>query len=108
MSSESLIQVYVCAALAKCFLNHDVLWHIELEKKRIAGELDDVDDEDIAGEEAVDCSTARRFKMRDDTMHRVYLPFTCALMLCDLVRPERVAYVAANYLASIVPLYATG
>ncbi|KAF8510709.1 hypothetical protein JB92DRAFT_2938582 [Gautieria morchelliformis] len=108
MSSNSLIQVYLCAALAKCFLNYDVLWHIDLEKRWIAGELNDVDEEDIAAHEgAFGSSTTRRFKMRDDTMHRVYLPFTCALMLCDLVQPERVAYIAANYLASIVPLYAT-
>jgi hypothetical protein len=46
--------------------------------------------------------------MRDDKMHRVYLPLTCAMKLCDSIRPERLAYIVADYLADLVPLYSTG
>ena len=113
MSNNSLMQVYTCAAIAKCYLNLDVLWNIDLEQRRIAGELDDVDEEDmIEHDNALGFSmtgyTTRRFKMRDDIMHRVYLPLTCAVRLCDCIRPERAAYVVADYLAAITPLFATG
>ncbi|KAF8581472.1 hypothetical protein K439DRAFT_219100 [Ramaria rubella] len=112
MSSTSLIQVYMCAALAKSFLNLDVLWHIHLEQKWKAGELDDAEDE-IMDEptNAPQINQARfhsrRFKMRDDQMHRLFLPLTCALKLCDRIRPQRVAHVVADYLATQVPIYAT-
>lgn len=112
MSSNSLIQVYVCAAIAKCYLNHDVLWNIYLEQSRQAGEFNDAEEEETTLDNAPGFDTTgyttRRFKMRDDHMHRVYLPLTCALRLCDRVLPERVAYVVADYLAGVVPLFATG
>ena len=111
MSSTSLIQVYMCAALARSFFNLDVLWHMELESK--IGELPDdelaalADDDDWGGV-GDSAPPTRRFRMRDDIMHRVYLPLTCAMKLCDSIRPERVAYIVADYLADLVPLYATG
>ena len=111
--SSSLLQVYICVATAKSYLNLDVLWHLELERKRHAGELDDADDEDTdeLSQEEHDGDAVppvRRFKMRDDNMHRVYLPLTCAVELCDEVRPARLAYIVAGYLADIIPLYVSG
>jgi len=100
MSSKSLIQVYMCTALARSFLNLDVLWNIELQAQY-------GNEEPEEHEMDVDEPSRRRFKMRDDTMHRVYLPLTCAMKLCDFIRPDRLAYVAADYLAGIVPIYST-
>ena len=113
MGSHSLIQVYICTALAKCFLNFDVLWTLDMEKRWIAGDFDDIDEVDLPEfDDALGFNetrfVARRFRMRDDLMHRCYLPFICALRLCDRIRPERVAYVMGEYLAREVPVYATG
>lgn len=116
MSSKSLIQAYLCTALAKCFFNFDVLWTIDLEKRWRDGLLDDdpddLDEDKIPPDNALGLKAIgyvpRRFKMRDDTMHQSYLPLTCALKLCDDVRPERVAYVLASYLSDQVPLYTAG
>jgi len=107
MSSTSLIQVYICSALALSFLNLDVMWVMELEGRRsnLPEEYDVDMDEDLGANHAH--TPLRRFKMRDDVMHRVYLPLTCAMKLCDSVRPERLAYIVADYLAGIVPLCST-
>jgi len=108
MSSQSLIRVYVCAALAQSFLNVDVLWYLELESR--FSELTDSELDDMASEDDLHgphSGGSRRFRMRDDKMHRVYLPLTCAIKLCDTIRPQRLAYVVAGYLADIVPVYST-
>lgn len=104
MSSDSLIQVYICAAIAKCYLNRDVLFNTDMEQSRRAG-LNEVDKDIIVDDNPL---ATRRYKMRDHEMHRVYLPFACALKLCDRVRPERMAYIVADYLAAVTPLFVTG
>lgn len=110
--SNSLIQVYICAAVAKSYLNLDVLWPLELERRRIAGEFDDEDIVDESSEAEHDgtprlvCS--RWFKMRDDNMHRLFLPLTCAIQLCDEIQPARLVYIVADYLAEIIPYYTAG
>jgi hypothetical protein len=103
--NNSLIQVYICAALTKSYLNLDVLWHLELERQRIRGELDDADFENDGTPAYL---PPRRFKMRDDNMHRLFRPLTCAIQLCDQIRPKRLAYIVADYLADILPFYSTG
>lgn len=84
-----------------------------MEERELAGEFDDVDEEELPERDKTPTSNVtgfvpRRFRMRDDTMHRCYLPLACALRLCDRVHPERVAYIMADYLAGELPLYATG
>ena len=109
--NNSLVQVYICVATAKCYLNLDVLWPLELERKRLAGELDDADevmDDYERQTEHLAPHFIRTFRMPDDTMHRLFLPLTCAIELCDEVRPARLAYLIADYLADIIPFYATG
>ena len=119
--SSSLIQVYICAATAKSYFNLDVEWHLQLEQRRIDGEFDedlamDIDEDGDEGAEwdtgthghGHDAALTRRFRMRDDNMHRVFLPLTCAIELCDQILPERLAYIVAGYIADIIPRYATG
>ena len=106
--NKSLIQIYYCAAHAKSYLNLDVLWNLELEQKWTAGELDDAVDSQEEGDGYIyPISPLRRFKMRDDNMHRLFLPLNCAIELCDEIPPE-LAYIVADYLAEMIPTYSTG
>jgi hypothetical protein len=109
MSSTSLIQVYMCIALARSFLNLDIMWNIVLEGRaeEFADEEEEMDTDDTLGGRHAG-ESLRRFRMRDDRMHRVYLPLTCAVKLCDAIQPGRLVYIAAEYLAEIIPLYSTG
>lgn len=110
MSSKTLIRVYACAALAQSFLKLDVLSHVMLDDGALAvpdNEHDYTNTQSTWG--VVDAITGSwKSRMRDDEMHRVYLPLTCAMKLCDYIRPQRLAYCAADYLAGIVPVYSTG
>ncbi|KAF8464817.1 hypothetical protein JB92DRAFT_3063856 [Gautieria morchelliformis] len=110
--SDSLIQVYLCAAFAKSYLNLNVLWPLELERQHAAGELDDAEAEVMdAHFRDVDMDSGnprlRRFRMGDECMHKVYLPLTCAIQMCDRIQPARLAYLAADYLAEIIPFFST-
>jgi hypothetical protein len=91
MSSNSLIQVYICTAIAQSFFQADVLLPLQL-----------AHDDDA---ELQNRRRTRRFMMDDDQMHRLYRPFTCAMELCDKIKPSSLAYTVANYLAKRVPLY---
>lgn len=50
----------------------------------------------------------RPFKMADDRVHRVFLPFTCAMKLCDLIQPDGLVDHIADYLAHKAVTYGTG
>ncbi|KAF8464818.1 hypothetical protein JB92DRAFT_3063860, partial [Gautieria morchelliformis] len=107
--SDSLLQVYLRAGSAKSYLNLNVLWPLELERQHAAGELDDAE-ADVMGAhfQVVDMGPRwRRFTMGDEYTHKVYLPLTCAIELCDRIRPARLAYIAADYLAEIIPIFST-
>ena len=110
MSSKSLIRVYACAALAQSFLNLDVLSHMMLSEGTPVLPNNEDHDMDTENTWGVTDPTGglRKSRMRDDKMHRVYLPLTCAMKLCDYIRPKRLAYIAADYLAGKVPAYSTG
>jgi hypothetical protein len=83
-----------------------------MQKEWVAGNYWDVDEDEFPPGYAPGLNSAglvpRRFRLRDDLMHRPYLPLTCALKLCDRVRPDRVVYIIAKYLADWVPLCVTG
>ena len=108
MAGNSLIRIYMCIALARSFLNYDVLRYIvpaernwefaALEQGFIMG-VDETCDNSRAG---------MRPRMPDQTMHRLFLPLTCAMKLCDSILPQRLTFVVAEYLADIVPLLSTG
>jgi hypothetical protein len=108
MSSTSLIRVYVCTALARSFLNLDVLWYIMLERRAAGLNDNERDNNNTHGGWGLSPAGESSRRMRDDKLHRLYLPLTCAMKLCDSIRPERLAYIAADYLADILPLYSTG
>ena len=104
MSNKSLIGVYISTALARSFLNVDVL--LPLMRQAAVTELGGVDHvEDPNGTHPA--SGNRLFKMRDEKMHRVYMPLTCATKLCDFIVPARLACKVAGYLADIIPTYST-
>ncbi|KAF8510712.1 hypothetical protein JB92DRAFT_2938599, partial [Gautieria morchelliformis] len=107
MGGSSLIRIYMCIALARSFLNYDVLRYIgPAERDWQFATLEhgflgvDVPCRDIG-------ESVGRSRMPDQTMHRLFLPLTCAMKLCDSILPERLALIVAEYLADIVPFIAT-
>ena len=101
MGGNSLIHVYMCIALAKSFLNYDVLRYIvPVDQSWDSAALD----QDFMG---VNARNIRVSRMPDETMHRLFLPLTCAMTLCDSIRPQRLAFQVAEYMADIVPLLST-
>ncbi|KAF8510714.1 hypothetical protein JB92DRAFT_2938645 [Gautieria morchelliformis] len=106
MSNMGLIRVYVCIALARLFLNVDVLLPLA---RQAASELGGIrhDGADVHTGENDLASGTRKFRMRDEKMHRLYMPLTCATKLCDSIIPTRLACTAAKYLADIIPMYST-
>ncbi|KAF8519609.1 hypothetical protein BU17DRAFT_65835 [Hysterangium stoloniferum] len=107
MSSHSLIQVYICAAIAESFFKADVLAPMWKNCFPQLADLDEDQDEEYNVHTPVlnNGRQMRRFKMKDDRFHRLYRPFTCAMRLCDTIKPASLAYIAANYLANQVPIY---
>ncbi|KAF8581473.1 hypothetical protein K439DRAFT_1662269 [Ramaria rubella] len=101
MSSNSLIRIYICIALSRSFLNADVLKYM-IHSVQFGGQGTG----SIYGNDGRATPLLTRVKMPDEKMHRLYLPLTCALELCDTVRPERLTHIVAEYLANIVPLFA--
>lgn len=102
---NSLIRIYMCIALSRSFLNYDVLRYTVPTERGLAtsgqGHVD-------VTETGSDIQRTDPSRMPDETMHRLFLPLTCAMKLCDSIRPERLGYVVAEYLADIMPLLSTG
>ena len=98
MEGHSLIQVYICCALALSFFNVDVMWYIEREEEHNR----------IVNGGGSTGPYRRRYRMPDKDMHSVYMPLTCAMKLCDTIRPERLVASIAPYLAEMVPSCSTG
>ncbi|KAF8576237.1 hypothetical protein K439DRAFT_677788 [Ramaria rubella] len=112
MSRPSLIRIYICIALARSFLHADVLWHIMPEDtlvwSRSAGSIETATSNFLANfSDNLSAQHSRPSKMQDDKMHRVYMPLTCAMQLCDSIKPERLAHRVAEYIADNTPMYST-
>lgn len=70
--------------------------------------IDADDDSDDTGTQTPADFRFRPYKMEDDRMHRVFLPFTCAMMLCDSIKHDALANNMADYLAKKSVTYGTG
>lgn len=107
MSSQSLIQIYICAGIAKYFYTVDVLPSLCLDRLWTQNWINaDEDHDDIQTVIPTDFRF-RPYKMEDDRMHRVFLPFTCAMMLCDSINHDALASTMADYLAKKSVTYGT-
>lgn len=109
MANENLIQIYVCLAYARRFLNQDVLSPLFYRGRStllpdglkpvellLGSKTSDDDETDFQSYQV----------MQDDRMHRLFMPLTCAIKLCDTV-PPRLAQHVARYIANIGPYCAT-
>ncbi|GJJ14545.1 hypothetical protein Clacol_008810 [Clathrus columnatus] len=96
MSSQSVIQIYICAGYAKYFYTVDILNWICLDRLWITG-----------GDPVPQGFQFRHFKMAENRMHRLFLPFNCAMKLCDLVQDDILAGPIADYLAKKAVTYGT-
>lgn len=122
MSSESLIQIYICIAISRRYLNADIFrplscsrttTHSAIELLRLCKTQTqtppDLDGTRVHWTQlptlATNCSP--HCKIQDTRMHRLYMPLTCAITLCDTICPEPLVYRVAEYIADITPWYST-
>lgn len=106
MEGGNLIRIYMCIALARSFLNYDVLNYIVPADRN--WEFASLEQGFISADACNDYRPGVRPRMPDQTMHRLFLPITCAMKLCDLILPQRLAFIVAEYLADIVPVLSSG
>ncbi|GJJ14544.1 hypothetical protein Clacol_008809 [Clathrus columnatus] len=105
-----LIQIYICAGYAKYFYTVDVLNWLCLDRLWITGWTEDTDQGQLGGDPSIGIPKNFRFRpyiMGDDRVHRVFLPFTCAMKLCDSIQDEILAGPIADYLAKKAVTYGT-
>lgn len=105
LEQTSLVRVYTCIALGKLFLNVDVLCPLGIlintsstptvPRRRLWDE--DYDDR----EETPRIQT----EFDEANLHRFFMPFECAQILCDRMVPDRLAMIAARYMAETLPFY---
>lgn len=111
LQQTSLIGVYTCMALGKIFLNVDVLRPLGVLKlyrtssARAPAVRRNLWDEDYDDrEESLWIPTS----FDEANLHRYFMPFQCAQILCDRIVPDRLATVAARHMAETLPVYHSG
>jgi len=109
MQSTALIRVYICTALAKLFFDVDILLPLVLEKDTKATLAKDREEDSVhwTSTRGIQHYYPRRHRLVDQHLHRVYLPLTCAVTLCNSIKPQRLAFKVASYIADIIPQYST-
>ncbi|KAF8522924.1 hypothetical protein BU17DRAFT_64123 [Hysterangium stoloniferum] len=109
MQSTALIRVYICTALAKLFFDTDILSPLVLEKNAKTTLATGREEDSVfwTSKQGIQRYYPRRFRLVDQNLHRVYLPLTCAVTLCNSIKPRRMAFKIASYVADIIPQYAT-
>lgn len=102
----SLVQVYICFAIGKTFLNLDILRPLGILRGTIkkAGRTPwDEDYEEDEGEGLLSRTCAI-----DSNFYRCFMPFSCAQELCDWIMPDRLAYRVASFMGDLLPYYHSG
>ncbi|GJJ14485.1 hypothetical protein Clacol_008749 [Clathrus columnatus] len=88
-----MTQIYICAGYAKYFYSVDVLNWICLDRLWITGSDPGFQ--------------FRQFKVVEDRINQLFLPFTCTMKLCDLVQDDILVDPIADYLAKKAITYGT-
>ncbi|GJJ14470.1 hypothetical protein Clacol_008734 [Clathrus columnatus] len=116
MANETIIQIYICIAISRRFLNVDVLKPLSSrgttnllprELRQSADGRSEVLPNQANNSESEGGPGPPPCKMRDDQMHRLFLPLSCASKLCDTIPSVNLVYRVAKYIADVTPWYAT-
>jgi len=102
-STNSLLQIYHCMALVRLSLNSGLL--------NSAVPIDRLDClnnyffntnglKEIFDIEISSSSNSRLDRTSDDNLSSVFLPLTCALEICDTIKPERISYHVIQYIVN--------
>ncbi|GJJ13496.1 hypothetical protein Clacol_007750 [Clathrus columnatus] len=103
LEQTSLIRVYTCLALGKLFLNVDIFRPLGVfngenshrTERRNLWDEDYDDHQELWGQTNFD----------EANLHRYFMPLECAQIICDRIVPDRLAMIAARYMAQILPFY---
>lgn len=107
LEQTSLVRLYTCIALGKLFLNVDVLCPLGILRSNTSSTLTGrtrrrLWDEDYDDDEE---NSGIQTTFDEENLHRFFMPFECAQILCDRMVPDRLAMVAARYMAEVLPFY---
>jgi len=108
MATQSLIQIYLCAAQAKLFFTYDFLRPLKQERHvRDTGKYPPGREWEAPypinlGRQVF---SSTQYKIKDNVGHRTLRPLQAAMELCDLIKPGELVYCVADYLATLIPLY---
>lgn len=102
MANESLVQIYICLAYSRRFMNWDVL--SPLSSRRGSALLPPHVKPIESRPEDVETGSQ---KIRDDRMHRLFMPLTCVMRLCDKISQPFLTRRIARFTADIAPYYTT-
>lgn len=109
MANESLIQIYICLSYSRRFMNLDVL--SPLSRRRGSAFLppnlkpiESFAEPKTSSDEDKEAGSQR---MRDERMHRLFMPLTCVMKLCDKISLPRLTRRIAGFTADIAPYYTT-
>ncbi|GJJ14539.1 hypothetical protein Clacol_008804 [Clathrus columnatus] len=107
MARKTLIQIYICLAYARRFFNIDIFSPLFYRQRStfLPGVLRIPEEVLVSSKVSSDEQSYQR--MKEDKMHRLFMPMTCAIKLCDIVKPPMLAHKVAQYIAEISPYCAT-
>ncbi|KAF8588609.1 hypothetical protein K439DRAFT_1658426 [Ramaria rubella] len=103
MQRQDLVRVYTCLALGKIFLNVDILLPLGAARTETIQTSRNLWDEDY--EDDYNTAQGALAVFDEANLHRCFMPFDCAQRICDLIVPDRLGFVVAQYMAEVLPIY---
>ncbi|KAF8589220.1 hypothetical protein K439DRAFT_1628919 [Ramaria rubella] len=103
MQRQDLVRVYTCLALGKIFLNVDILLPLGVACSETIQTSRNLWDEDFEDDYNTEQGASTVFD--EANLHRCFMPFDCAQRICDLIVPDRLGFVVAQYMAEVLPIY---
>jgi len=104
MQRTSLVRMYMCFGIGKLTLNRYILQPLGILTGTVKTQRSPWDDAPAVEYEV----TLPKTPVDDPKFYMCFMPFQCAQIMCDKIRPDRLAYTAARYMATVLPYYHSG
>lgn len=101
MNNPCLVQMYMCFGVGKLTLNRYVLQPLGILVGKVKAQGSPWDP-DYGTEYEV---TLPKTPVEDSKFYMPFMPFLCAQRICDHIRPDRLTYTGARYMADVLPFY---